>query len=296
MDRELKKNFVVSVVLHGAVFAGFFLAIAFAPTPRLDTPIFMEIVGGGGGSGGEPEPVPPPPPAPKAKETPPEPPVPPQAAPKVELPRSVPNEEPKREEIVIPKEQLKKATEKPKPKETPKEQPKPTEKPKTEAKQTARPKVDVSTKLVRRSQSQKQTTSTKPSSKPDPRYSSQAVRDRLAKNFVHAGPVGSGSGAAGGPAGGKSSEFADYYMMLSDALMANWDIPGQATPNMTVVVAVRVTGDGSLSFSRMLRGSGDVVMDESAVTAVNRTPRVPPPPPTLPKGEISVTFRRPPGA
>ncbi len=121
-----------------------------------------------------------------------------------------------------------------------------------------------------------------------------AIEGRLAAavNSVKIGPVGSGPGPATGRGGGTPSEFAEYYMMLSSRLYEVWEIPGQATPSMTTVVMVHVTRDGSLSFVKIVKGSGNPVMDQSAVEAVNKVRKVDPLPEAMGGSrDLTVTFK-----
>lgn len=276
MNTELKKNFVLSLILHAAVLACIVLVTAFAPQPRVDTPIMMTFGGPGeGGGGGEEAPPPPPPtkeetPQTKQVETP----------PKVEPARIIP----KPDEMVVPKVEKKKPVEKPK--ETPKKE----EVKKTESKkEDTKPKVVPSTKLVKRTDSTKDSKSKTPA-KPDPRYSQSAILNRLGKAInVKAGPVGSGPGTNAGPGGG-GSQFGEYYSMLSSILYEAWDTPGTATPSMSTVVQVRIGNDGTLSFVKVVRKSGSDIMDESVIGAVLKTKKVPQPPAGLPS-EVTITFQ-----
>lgn len=283
-NHELRKNFLLSAALHAVVLAGFFFTAAFSPRPNLERPpIFMEIVGEGGGgepSGGAPPPPPfPPDPESKAFElekfTVEEPP-PPKPEPKVE----------EKPEMVIPKEEPKKKVEK-------KIEPKKEEPKKEETKKApAKPKVEVSKKLVKRSDVQKPSSTPRKSSSADPRYSADAVRKRFAAatSAVKVGSyAGSGSGPGKGTGGG--SQFGDYYSMLSSILYDAWEIPGQVSPNAHTVVVVHVSSDGTLSFVKILTRSGNVTMDQSTVEAVNSVRKVPPPPAALGAGELTITFK-----
>jgi TonB family protein len=279
MNTELKKNFVLSLILHAAVLACIFLVTAFAPQPRIDTTIIMDIGGpGAGGGGGEEAPPPPPEPPPKV-ETP---------QPKQEEPQKIEPariEKPKQEDIVIPKVEKKKPVEKPKveKKEIPKKE--------EVKKEDTKPKVVPSTNLVSKARVLTQSSQPKQLAKNDPRFSPDAIRSRLSKavNSVKAGPPGAGPGTNAGPSGG-GSQFGEYYSMLSSILYEAWDTPGTATPSMSTVVRVRISSDGALSFLTIVKKSGSDIMDESVVSAVVKTKKVPPPPAGL-APEVTITFQ-----
>jgi TonB family protein len=293
MNNDFKRNFVLSLCLHAILIAGFFLAMAFAPTPRLDVPIFMEIVGGGGG-GADLEPPPAPPqPAPQ-QPTPPPPPQPKHEEPPkpVEPARLI---KPQPDEFAVPKEQPKPKPPKKvedKPKETPKKVKTPKPQAKQTAKQDAKPKTESKPKLITRQEFNKTTAKSDKSSKRDPGYSEDAVRSRLAKNFMKVGTYGSGPGPAHDLSGVAGTDFQAYCSMLSSRLYEVWDIPGQATTSMSTIVVVRVTSEGTLTFVKILKSSGNVVMDESAVAAVNKLRKVDPLPASLGRvRELTVTFQ-----
>jgi len=287
MQAEFKRNLIISVILHGMVFGGFFLAMAFAPTPRLDTVTMMELVGGGDG-GGEPAvgptpppPLPPPPPPAKHEE-------------QQKPPEPAKIEKPKDPDIVVPKPETPKKKVEEKPKEPKKEEVRKPTPPKPVVKQDVRPKVEVSTNRVTRSKVLKESSQPKQFTKLDPKYSAQAVRDRLAKaaQTVKVASVGGGPGPATGATGASGTVFQGYCTMVSQMLYEVWDIPGQVTPNMSTVVQVHITRDGSISFVKLAKSSGSTAMDESAIAAVRSRGKVDPIPESLGTSlDLTVLFK-----
>jgi TonB family protein len=159
-------------------------------------------------------------------------------------------------------------------------------------KQEAKPKTDTKPKLVTRAQFEKQTGQSRTPAKPDSRYTANSVRSRFASNLMKVESYGSGPGPANGLSGVAGSEFQAYCSMLSSRLYRVWDIPGQATTSMSTVVVVRVTSDGTLTFVKILKPSGSVAMDDSAIAAVYKLRKADPLPASLGSvRELTVTFQ-----
>ncbi len=93
--------------------------------------------------------------------------------------------------------------------------------------------------------------------------------------------TGGGSGVGPGTGGGLPSEFGWYYMMIKEAMDHAWQQPSQLQGHLTCVVFVRIQRDGTISNVWFDRKSGNPVMDESVVSAVNSIGRIRPLPPGL---------------
>ena len=74
-----------------------------------------------------------------------------------------------------------------------------------------------------------------------------------------------------------------YVAECTNRIRPNWRPLPQtisAHPDFEVRVMVLVAADGTLSKRRIIKSSGDTAFDRSAITAVSRTARFPPPPPS----------------
>lgn len=84
-----------------------------------------------------------------------------------------------------------------------------------------------------------------------------------------------------------------YYSVVRDKLYDAWVQPGGAVrPGTSVEVEIRVLRDGTIASYRMLRPSGNTVMDESVRRALETVKRLPPLPSEWggPHRDISVEF------
>lgn len=93
-----------------------------------------------------------------------------------------------------------------------------------------------------------------------------------------AGSVEQGSGAA------PPSQFNWYGNMLHDRFQGEWVQPKTAAATgsrMSTLVQLRIEKDGSVSDFRIVRSSGNVVVDESVAAVAKRVTRVDPPPAPL---------------
>lgn len=93
--------------------------------------------------------------------------------------------------------------------------------------------------------------------------------------------TGGGSGTGPGTGGGLPSEFGWYYMLIKDAMDRAWQQPSQLQGHLTCVVFIRIQRDGSITNVWFDRRSGNPVMDDSVVSAVNSIGRIRPLPPGL---------------
>lgn len=111
---------------------------------------------------------------------------------------------------------------------------------------------------------------------------------------VYGSPDGSANGIPGGR--GAGTPFWWYYQSVHDRMYEAWEQPGAAVnwdKKLMTTVALRVARDGRI-LSVTLRGaSGNSTMDESAIAAARKVPRLDP----LPDGlggetaEITVNFQ-----
>ena len=74
-----------------------------------------------------------------------------------------------------------------------------------------------------------------------------------------------------------------YWTSVRDALRKNWNLPTGLVSDaelgrLTTEVRVRIGGDGTVTDARIAKPSGNSYFDDSCLSAVNATRRVPPPP------------------
>jgi protein TonB len=328
--RYVRRNFAVSTVLHVGLIGGALLLSAFVPTSP-ERPVWVELGDGqtpGSGGGGDDQPS-----APAADEpAPPPPPSAQTAEPEVSEPTPAPKPQLKPEPVKPqPKPEVKqpevpvappKKIEKPKPQAKPQPKPEPQAK-KVEAKKPETGKIERSTKLVTRPKPGAQAATTKGvpggvkggkgktlSGKGS--FNAAGFRSKLlgmvgdgsggsrtgkgASRGGRSSPgVGPGIGRYPGPGagmGGLPSQFGWYYQMIKVRMDESWQqpsIPG----HMSCVVFIRIQRDGTISNVWFDRKSGDVVMDESVLSAVNTVRRIAPLPQGLGNGafaDIPVEF------
>lgn len=166
-------------------------------------------------------------------------------------------EEPKKEEPK--KEEPKK--EQPKKDEPKKETPKPATPP--AKRQPQRSALDEALADVRREANAKQTSS------------AARALEELARS-TGSGGVGGGGGSGSGPGGGGIYDV--YVGQVILAVQPNWSMPTYSRENLVVAVRIKLAPDGSVLDCRIEQGSGRPDFDASAVNAVLRTKRLPPPP------------------
>lgn len=274
------------------------------------------------------EPAPPPPPS--AQTTPPEVSEPAPSAPRPQIKPETPKPQPK-PEVKQPETPIEppKKIEKPKPHVKPQPKPEPQAK-KVETKKPDSGKVEVSKKLVTRPKAGAQVSTTKgvPGGVKDGKgktvngngknFNASAFRSKML-NMVGDGPGGPGtskgpgrgpkSGQGAGPSigrypgpgagmGGLPSQFGWYYQMIKVRMDESWQQPS-LQGHMSCVVFIRIQRDGTISNAWFDRKSGDVVMDESVLSAVNTVRRIAPLPQGLGNGayaDIPVEFELKPQA
>jgi len=165
------------------------------------------------------------------------------------------------------------------------EPPKPVEPPKHQVKVSTNPVVR---RVVAPAPTQVASTGT--------RARTTLTRDQL-KNLLTAGlprstsgGAGFGGGRPGSVASGAASGAQELYRRsLEIKLHNNWTMP-QPDPNLRTVVRLVIARDGTMTSSRVVRGSGDNAWDASVMTAVHATRPAP-----LPSGveapyEVEFTF------
>jgi len=313
------RNLFFSTILHAALIASVFLVSAFVPK-NPEQAIWVELgtggePGGGGGQDGDGREAAAPPPAP-GFEAPPSPPPP--GAPEVAEP--VP---PKPTKTEPPKQETRKPDirQPTVPVDVPKRTEKKVERPKVEAK-TTQPKKSEPGKVVR---SEKLVTRAKPGATattvgvPGSKgkqisgkgtvgsgrgsFNASAFRNKLAgalgsgtgtgMGTGRKGPPGRGFGVgpptgAGSGTGGLPSQFGWYYALIKDTLDKAWLQPSHLQGQLSCVVYIRIQRDGTISNVWFDRKSGNVVMDDSVISAINTVGKIAPLPPGLGNGYVDI--------
>ncbi|MFA6560474.1 MAG: TonB family protein [Verrucomicrobiia bacterium] len=100
--------------------------------------------------------------------------------------------------------------------------------------------------------------------------------------------TGSGSGTGPGTGGGLPSEFGWYYLLIKDAMDRAWTQPSQLQGRLNCVVFIRIQRDGTISYVWFDQRSGNPVMDESVLSAVNSVRRIRPLPPGLGNAYVDI--------
>jgi TonB family protein len=179
---------------------------------------------------------------------------------------------------------------KPEPKPTPKTEPTPlpvtkpvpTAQPETPAKHqvkvsTTKKKVSVS------SASPSETKTSAPKSTAPAGPSASDIKNRLASKLPaeQGGGGGDGAGNAGRP-DGVADDFSWYRALIKQSIQSAWKKPPiPAGEKIYTEVEIKIAFDGSVTFIKLSRPSGDPAMDASVEQAVRSTPRLPKP---LPSG------------
>jgi TonB family protein len=102
--------------------------------------------------------------------------------------------------------------------------------------------------------------------------------------------VGTGSGPSssrttgqtGG--GGGSSDFGWYHALIHDRFYSQWDQPTSifdSSKSFVCTLQIRIEPDGKISSVKVVRSSGNVVMDDSVMAAAHRVLQIDPPPASL---------------
>jgi TonB family protein len=175
---------------------------------------------------------------------------------------------------------------KPDPKPTPKTEPTPlpvtkplpVPQPETPAKHqvkvsTTKKKVSVSSA----SPAESKTSSPKSTAPAGPTASD--IKNRLASKLPaeQGGGGGDGAGNAGRP-DGVADDFSWYRALIKQSIQSSWKKPPiPAGEKIYTEVEIKIAFDGSVTFIKFSRPSGDPAMDASVEQAVRSTPRLPKP-------------------
>lgn len=123
------------------------------------------------------------------------------------------------------------------------------------------------------------------------------MRKAQAVGGVGAGVAGkTGSGAAGGTGGGGgTAEAGTYHDHIHDRFFSLWDQPTSiaSTAKFTTGLRIRIEADGRVSSFKIVRPSGNVIMDESVMAAAAKVLKIDSPPKGLLSGgayEVTINF------
>ena len=107
---------------------------------------------------------------------------------------------------------------------------------------------------------------------------------------------GAASGSASGAAGGNGdSLFGLFHEHIHDRFFSVWDQPTSiaGTANFVTGLRIKIESDGRISDFKVVRSSGNVIMDESVMAAARRVLKVNPPPAGLLSGgayQVTINF------
>jgi TonB family protein len=109
---------------------------------------------------------------------------------------------------------------------------------------------------------------------------------------VGSGQTSGGSvGRSGG--GGDSSQFGWYHELIHDRFYSQWDQPTSifdSSKSFVCTLQIRIERDGKISDVKVVRSSGNVVMDESVMAAAHRVLQIDPLPAGLGGGAYTVNI------
>ncbi|HVJ58569.1 MAG TPA: energy transducer TonB [Terrimicrobiaceae bacterium] len=101
-----------------------------------------------------------------------------------------------------------------------------------------------------------------------------------------AGPSSGGAAGQGGGGGG-SSEFGWYHTLIHDRFYSQWDQPTSifdSSKSFVCTLQIRIEPNGKIAGVKVVRSSGNVIMDDSVMAAANRVLQIDPPPAALAGG------------
>lgn len=109
------------------------------------------------------------------------------------------------------------------------------------------------------------------------------------------GKTGAGPGGGPGGGGGGAAEFGTYHDHIHDRFFSLWDQPTSiaSTAKFVTGLRIRIEADGRISSYKVVRSSGNVVMDESVLSAAARVIKIDGPPRALLSGgayEVTINF------
>jgi TonB family protein len=92
-----------------------------------------------------------------------------------------------------------------------------------------------------------------------------------------------------GHSGGKGdpSQFGWYHELIHDRFYSQWDQPTSifdSSKSFVCTLQIRIEPDGKISDIKVVKSSGNVVMDDSVMAAARRVPQIDPPPGGLASG------------
>lgn len=121
-----------------------------------------------------------------------------------------------------------------------------------------KPKIKISTNKVKRAVS--------PKVKDKPPLTPEEIRKMMAAGL----PAGSSS-----PSGGSPSAMSWYYALVRATMYEAWEQPsGLSGTGLRATVSIRVQKDGNITKRTMIRPSGNSVIDQSVMRAVNGVSRI----------------------
>ena len=109
------------------------------------------------------------------------------------------------------------------------------------------------------------------------------------------GKTGSGAGGGTGGGGGGTADFGSYHDHIHDRFFSLWDQPTSiaSTAKYVAGLRIRIEPDGRISSYKIVRSSGNVIMDESVLAAAARVLKIDTPPKALLSGgayEVTINF------
>jgi TonB family protein len=126
----------------------------------------------------------------------------------------------------------------------------------------------------------------KASSSPSAKGSSSSDA-KLAKSTEGASKQTAGGSASQSGGAGGSSQFGWYHELIHDRFYSQWDQPTSifdSSKSFVCTLQVRIEADGKIADIKVLKSSGNVIMDDSVVAAAHRVVQIDPPPADLSKG------------
>jgi TonB family protein len=89
------------------------------------------------------------------------------------------------------------------------------------------------------------------------------------------GTAASGTGKGG--AGGTASEFGWYHELIHDRFFSQWEQPTsifEQDKSFVCTVKIQIKRDGTIASAEIVRPSGNPLMDQSVLAALNRVTRI----------------------
>ena len=119
----------------------------------------------------------------------------------------------------------------------------------------------------------------------------------IAKTGASAGGGGTAaSGTGKGGAGGTASEFGWYHELIHDRFFSQWEQPTsifEQDKSFVCTVKIQIKRDGTIASAEIIRSSGNPLMDQSVLAALNRVTRIDALPSGLGTGEtysVNINF------